>query len=160
MNKALARMASQLEPFVKVELPTRERFGNMLNHLMEHGDIEAACREADISPKAARLYRRQNPQAEDAFREALDIGTDAIEAELHRRAVTGILEPIFYKGRRVNTVRKKSDVLLMFLLKKRRPEYRDNYQQVEADEDATAIESPAEKIASRLDQLARRRGAK
>lgn len=153
-------MASDLEPFITVELPTETKFGLFLEYLMDHGDITQACRQADLSPKSMRLFRRQHPKAQAAFQEALDIGTDQIEAELHRRAVTGYLEPVFYKGRRVNTVRRKSDILLMFLLKKRRPEYRDNYQPpIEDPHLQQDLESPAEKIARRLDGIAKRQRA-
>lgn len=157
VQKSLLAMASDLEPFVQVELPTETKFGLFLEYLMDHGDITQACRQADLSPKSMRKFRREHPKAEAAFKEALDIGTDQIEAELHRRAVTGYLEPVFYKGRRVNTVRRKSDILLMFLLKKRRPEYRDNYQPPPEDPNLlNELESPAEKIARRLDGIAKR----
>lgn len=150
-------MASDLEPYTKIEVPTSTKFGLFLEHLMEQGDIASACRSAELSLKNMRAYRRKHPEAEAAFKEALDIGTDAIESELHRRAVLGYLEPVFYKGRRVNTIRKKSDILLMFLLKKRRPEYRDNYTPPPDDAPEQELESPAEKIARRLDSIAKRR---
>ena len=54
---------------------------------------------------------------------------DTLEAEARRRAIEGVEEPVFHKGEQVGTLRKYSDVLLIFLLKGARPErYRDNYQ--------------------------------
>ena len=152
-------MADDLEAYVKPEIPKPMKFANFLEHLMDCGNVADAARQADLTIQQVRVFRRNNPKAQAAFEEALDIGTDAIEAELHRRAIQGTLEPVFYKGRRVNTIRKKSDVLLMFLLKSRRPHiYRDNAPlQTSEPDDANDIESPAEEIARRLNQLADRK---
>lgn len=156
----LAKVEEELEDWVPVTLPTDKKFGLFLDYLIECGNVHDAARQADLTTKQIRKFRRNNPRAEAAFQEALDQGTDAIEAELHRRAVAGIMEPVFYKGRRVNTVRKKSDVLLMFLLKSRRPHlYRDNApipEQDSMDELANNEESAAEVIARQLNVLADR----
>ncbi len=45
-----------------------------------------------------------------------------------KRATVGAERKVFYKGSLVDTVRDKSDILLIFLLKARRPDlYRDHY---------------------------------
>lgn len=156
----LAKVDSELEDWTPIQLPTDKKFGLFLDYLIECGNVHDACRQADITTKQVRKFRRANPRAEAAFQEALELGTDAIEAELHRRAVAGILEPVFYKGRRVNTVRKKSDILLMFLLKARRPHiYRDNAPlppPEDTDDNFSNEESPAEVIARQLSRLAER----
>lgn len=156
----LAKAEAELEDWVPVQLPTDKKFGLFLDYLIECGNVHDAARQADLTTKQIRKFRRNNPRAEQAFQEALDMGTDAIEAELHRRAVAGIMEPVFYKGRRVNTVRKKSDVLLMFLLKSRRPHiYRDNAPlpaQDPDDDEFNNEESAAEAIARQLARLAER----
>lgn len=161
VSKALiAKVESELEDFVPIELPTDKKFGLFLDYLIECGNVHDAARQAELTTKQIRKFRRANPRAEQAFQEALDMGTDAIEAELHRRAVAGIMEPVFYKGRRVNTVRKKSDVLLMFLLKSRRPHiYRDNAPLPTPDGDDelhNLEESASEVIARQLARLAER----
>ena len=46
---------------------------------------------------------------------------DDMETEARRRGV-GYDEPVFYKGEVVGTVKKYSDLLLIFMLKHRRPE--------------------------------------
>jgi hypothetical protein len=45
-----------------------------------------------------------------------------LESEARRRAVDGVDEPVFHKGRICGTVRKYSDALLMFLLRGNAPE--------------------------------------
>lgn len=52
---------------------------------------------------------------------------EKLEAEVDRRAVEGIDHPVIYKGSITGTYREYSDNLLMFRLKKLRPEYRENY---------------------------------
>ena len=60
---------------------------------------------------------------------AREEAADTLEAEARRRAIEGVEEPVFHKGERVGTVRKHSDLLLIFLLKGARPQkFRDNYQ--------------------------------
>ena len=56
---------------------------------------------------------------------SLEIGLDALEDEAIRRAREGVEEPVFQGGLRCGSVRKYSDLLLIFLLKSRRP-YRDS----------------------------------
>ncbi len=64
-----------------------------------------------------------------AFEEAKIAATDALVAEARRRAVQGVEEPIFYNGKLVQTIRKYSDTLLIFLLKGALPEvYRERYE--------------------------------
>ena len=47
--------------------------------------------------------------------------------EARRRALTGVEEPVYYKGEAVDRTAKYSDTLLIFLLKAHRPEkFRDN----------------------------------
>ena len=50
-----------------------------------------------------------------------------MEEEARIRAMFGVKQPVFYKGEVCGSVRKYSDVLLIFLLKGLRPEvYREN----------------------------------
>ena len=52
---------------------------------------------------------------------------EKLEAEVDRRAIEGIDHPVIYKGSITDTYKEYSDNLLMFRLKKLRPEYRENY---------------------------------
>lgn len=47
-------------------------------------------------------------------------------AEAWRRAADGIDDPVYYHGVRVDTVKKFSDILLMFLIKQQDPSFREN----------------------------------
>ena len=50
---------------------------------------------------------------------------DRMEAELYRRAVEGVDEPVFFGGDCIGTIKRYSDQLLLAGVKAHRPEYRD-----------------------------------
>ena len=50
------------------------------------------------------------------------------EREIRRRAIEGVDKPIIYQGKVTGSYKEYSDNLLMFLVKKLDPAYRDNYQ--------------------------------
>lgn len=51
-----------------------------------------------------------------------------IEAEIHRRGMTGWQEPVYQLGKYCGDITKYSDTLLIFYAKRRMPEYRDKHQ--------------------------------
>ena len=62
------------------------------------------------------------------FKEAEEGVTEALEAEARRRAQVGVEEPVHFQGKRIDTIRRYSDTLLIFLLKARRPDtYRERF---------------------------------
>lgn len=64
-----------------------------------------------------------------AYTEAEAIAVDLLEGEAVRRAKDGVLEPVFQGGKRVGSIRRYSDTLLIFLLKGRKPEmYRERFE--------------------------------
>ena len=66
--------------------------------------------------------RRRSKRFAAQWDEALGEGSDLLEAEARRRAVTGIDKPVFYKGKVVGSTKKYSGRLLMFLLEAHRPQ--------------------------------------
>ena len=51
-----------------------------------------------------------------------------VDRNAKRRAIDGVEEPVYYRGQKVGTKKWYSDTLLMFLLKKLRPEYREAHK--------------------------------
>jgi hypothetical protein len=105
------------------------------------GNITRAAALAKVA--RSRHYEwLSDPDYEAAFAAAGEEACDLLEAEARRRAVDGIEEPVVYQGelsvrrdslgRRTAhplTIRRYSDVLLIFLLKAQRPDkYRDNWR--------------------------------
>jgi len=114
----------------------RETF---LRVLAETARVSNAATESGVSLLRWHRLRDGDPVFAEAWRAAYEAGSDTVEDEAVRRAVTGHTEPVFYQGRQVATVRKYSDSLLMFVLKARRPQrYRDRGD-VEVASDLAAL---------------------
>ncbi|KKL17655.1 hypothetical protein LCGC14_2483390 [marine sediment metagenome] len=78
---------------------------------------------------------------------------DALEAEVIRRGVHGIEEPVLYQGEVVEYIRRYSDNLLMFQTKSVRPEYRER---LEVRGSGAHRLQPVERRAARTGQCRRR----
>jgi hypothetical protein len=94
--------------------------------LMEGASVNKAAKVAGIHFTTAFDRRKKDPEFARAWREAANVGTALLEEEAARRAYHGVIKPVFQKGVRVGYVREYSDVLLMFILKKRDPSYRND----------------------------------
>lgn len=103
----------------------QERF---LNALAKHGRICDAADAVGITVWAAERwdtadlygYKKRKAMALLRFNEKLD-------AEIDRRAITGIDKPVYWRGQQVGTITEYSDNLLMFRKKGVDPRYKDNY---------------------------------
>jgi len=96
----------------------------------EMGIITSAAAAANISRQCVYEWQEHDETFSLRFHEAEAAANDVLRAEIHRRAVTGWDEPVYQLAKFAGTVRKYSDVLLIFETKRRMPEYRDK-QQVE-----------------------------
>ena len=78
------------------------------------------------------------------FAEADVVAIDKLEEEARRRALAGVNEPVFYQGKIVGHVARKSDTLLIFLLKGKRPEvYTERHEHTGAHGQAIRVASTA-----------------
>lgn len=98
---------SQVVALAAVPRSPRERF---LDALEAGLSIAAAARAAGVGRQTVYDWRRREPEFGAAWDAAVETGTDRLEDEAHKRALT------------------QSDTLMIFLLKARRPEkFRDRY---------------------------------
>ena len=103
--------------------PKRRAF---LAAMAQTGLITAAAHAAKVSINAHSQVWMKQPGYPELFAAAKEQAVEMMEAEALRRATIGSPEPVFHAGKQCGTVTKKSDVLLIFLLKAARPEkYRD-----------------------------------
>lgn len=106
-----------------VRTVTPKKVARFLEALTESGNVRVAASRSTLSLMTLYRYRKAHPDFAQQWDEARTIAMDAVlEPEATRRAVEGVLEPIYYQGAKVGTVRKYSDTLLMFLLKGGKPE--------------------------------------
>jgi len=94
------------------------------------GNVRLACKAASVGRSSHYRWLDKDSEYRAAFDLAKQDAADILEAEAFRRAVEGVEEPVgWYKGVPGGTVRRYSDVLLMFLLKALRPEkYRERVE--------------------------------
>lgn len=107
------------------ESVTREKEQEFLDLLRFNGNVTVSARQVGCSRKVFYDHRNKYPAFREAWDEALEEATEHLEEEVRRRGQDGYDEPVFWKGVQTATVRKYSDNLLMFLMKKRNPEFRD-----------------------------------
>jgi hypothetical protein len=98
-----------------------------LKHFAQCGIVSAAAKKARINRQSVYVYRERHPDFAELWRQAAAEAVEMAEAEMHRRAVVGVLKPVYQGGEKVGTIREYSDTLLIFMLKARRPAvYRDS----------------------------------
>lgn len=86
------------------------------------GVMTKACQLANVHRSTYQVWMRGDPIFRQKAEEALAIASELTEAEVYRRAVEGVLEPVYYEGRIVGVKRVFSDSLLRLLMEARMPE--------------------------------------
>jgi hypothetical protein len=67
-------------------------------------------------------FRDENPDFAAAWDKMLKRAAPKLKEDALRRAMKGVLEPVFFRGRKCGSVRKYSDSLLLALMKAAFPE--------------------------------------
>ncbi len=93
-----------------------------LEHIAVGQSVRAAAAAIGVKPSLPYSWRTLDEGFSAAWSAAEEAGTDIIEEEAFRRAVTGVEKPVYRGGEIVGHVADYSDAMLMFLLKSRRPE--------------------------------------
>ncbi len=94
--------------------------------ILNGGLAEPAARDVGYTNTSfLRKIRRDDEDFAESWDEAIEAAGDLIEAEVYRRAIHGIMEPVYHKGKICGYIHKYSDRLAELLLKRHRPEYRD-----------------------------------
>jgi hypothetical protein len=139
----------------------KERF---LEAFAKCGIITVAAEAAGCNRLTHYKWLKEDPEYPARFADAKEAAADRIDAEIVRRGVQGVEEPVFgtvynddgkpIKKDVVGHIRKYSDLLLIFRAKLLRPEYRERYE-IEM-KDTTDAEQRQRFLARRmasLDQL-------
>jgi hypothetical protein len=133
-------------------LLTKKRRETFLSAISSGATVQEACQAAGFSKQFAYAEAKRNPEFNEAWESANDDKKEIFEKELARRAL-GYERPLTFKGLRTGqSVTEHSDLLLMFLLKKLDPSYRDqnkvelNVQGDRLGELADAISGKAEEF--------------
>jgi hypothetical protein len=139
---------------------TDEKKGRFLDLLAKGHTVGWCAHKAGVHRRYLYEVREKDPVFAAAWAEAWEAGGEALEEEARRRAFSGVRKPVYYQGRVVGHIREFSDLLVIFLLKGRKPEvYRESLEVTGRGGGAIAIqhvEKAREDLAGRLDRLARR----
>jgi len=113
-------------PFDAISAPKKRAY---LLALSRTGVILRACKAAEISHALPWVWRQDDEVFVLLEQQARKLGAEVLVQEAYRRAVEGIDKPIYYEGKRVDTLREYSDTLLIFLMKGALPDiYRERYE--------------------------------
>jgi hypothetical protein len=96
-----------------------------LRELALVGSIKKAAKVANVPYHRFRVWLEHDETFSLLYNQARDVYKDVLREEIHRRAIEGVLKPIFYQGEKAGEVREYSDLLLIFHAKAWMPEYRD-----------------------------------
>lgn len=116
--------------------PTRDAREIFLDHLRKTANVSESARVAVVARRTIYDWRDADQVFAEAWDDAVDEATDALEAEARRRAIEGDEEYVVSMGQLVRdpktgeylTTRKRSDGLMTLLLKAHRPErFRERY---------------------------------
>lgn len=144
-------------------LATRTR-GRFIAELASTGNVSLAALAAGGHRNTFYDCRAADPAFAAEWDEALEIATDALEAEARRRALEGVREPIVSGGKVVTDaagepmfIRRYSDSLMQLLLRAHRPEKfreRTETKLVGPDGGAVQVEAIRDRILRRVLRLA------
>ncbi|HEY3987959.1 MAG TPA: hypothetical protein VGM02_01590 [Acidobacteriaceae bacterium] len=105
---------------------TKKKRQIFLDSLSEGMTVTAAAKMAGYHRRYMYSVRDENPEFAIEWDDAVQQGLDLLEEEVRRRA-TGYQEDLVYQGKKTKEqVTRHSDILLMFLMKAKRPEFKDN----------------------------------
>ncbi len=106
--------------------------------------VSGAARATTIGRRTHYDWLAHDDEYARRFAEADVVAIDKLEEEARRRALVGAEEPVFYQGKIVGHVARKSDTLLIFLLKGKRPEvYTERHEHTGAQGEAIRVASTA-----------------
>ena len=119
---------------------TQKQKDSFIDALSQTGNITKSCVASGISRRVAYNFREKDKAFSEAWDDALETGTDALEAEAWRRATKGTERPVYQGGKLVGHIQEYSDVLLIFLLKGKRPKVYADLHRVEGGDKPVVIE--------------------
>lgn len=109
----------------KFDEDARQRF---LDHLSKTGRVYDSAKVAGVNPATVYIYCDANPEYAEAIEQAKHAFRDLVTAEVFRRGVSGVTEPVYQQGEKVGSKQVYSDAMLTMLAKRYEPEFRERSQ--------------------------------
>lgn len=121
-----------------------------LNAISELGTLSAAAKAVNIDRKSHYLWLETDEEYAERWEDAQEQYTEKLEREAGRRAVEGQDVGVYFQGQKVGVEKRPSDILLMFLLKARKPIYRDRTEITGANGGPLTVQAMRPDALSRL----------
>ena len=102
------------------------RYKIFFEMLAQHGSPTHACRAVGLSRTTVYDLQKANPDFAARWADAMEEYIDVLKREAHRRAVEGVVEPVYQQKELVGTITRYSDQLLLAQLRAKSPEYRNS----------------------------------
>lgn len=151
----IAELTLSDEDKANLDAPQRLSMGKKVAFLRAfamRGIVLDGLEAARISRQLVKYWHDSDEWFETLYQAAMDEAGDRIEAEVYRRAIEGVDEPVIYQGmptevedvktgqKRILTVKKYSDKLAELLLKGNKQEkYRENVKNTHAFDGQTGV---------------------
>lgn len=130
---------------------TYKKRESFLQNLANTCNVSRSCRMAGVDRSDMYKLRKSDPFFSDDWARALEIGLDALEDEMIRRAFEGVVITNQYR-----TNCGYSDVLAMFLLKAYRPDkYSDRFRSTISRAENITLDLDDPRIANKMDRILR-----
>jgi hypothetical protein len=111
-------LESELQQSEGRKLPyTARAQARFLREFVQTGNVKASALAAKVGRRTIYDWVKDDPVFARLYQEAKDDAIDLLEAEARRRAVDGVLEPVYQGGKKVGVIRKYSDTLMALFLK-------------------------------------------
>ncbi len=128
---------------------TPKKRREFLQMLASTCNVSRAARHIGVSRAASYKLRQNDLNFAEYWAEAIAIGVEALEDEMHRRAFEGVAVQTKY-----GTYRKYSDTLAIFLMKAHKPEkYSDRFRVAFSGSEKPKFDLDDPKIAEKLNAI-------
>ena len=149
-QRSLRRFKAPPAPAGAQKRISKEMLDAFLDELARGASTTAAIEAVGISYGSVQNRRHDDPEFARRWEEAVQMGVDRLEDEARRRAVDGVVKPVYQGGTRVGEIREYSDSLLSLILKGKRPEV---YARPETSVNVTEVRLTREQALEKLRQL-------
>lgn len=111
----------------------------------ECGTYAGAAREAHIPVSQVHDRLKDWPEFAQDVETAREYYVASLHKHVHDRAVNGVEEPVYYRGKVVGHVTKRSDQLLMFLMKRHDAAFKEK-QHIETSVNVGVMVVPSQSV--------------
>lgn len=116
-----------------------EKWEKFFTHLARRAHVEAALKASGLSAEQALRARTDDPEMALRWQQALAAGYDDLEMDLLYRARFGTEKPIYYGGKRIDTVQEYDNGVALRLLAQHRKEHAERQSGAGPQENAIDV---------------------